>query len=407
MRRFRILLALMALMALTAGAGNKNYITRVLDYSPAPGQFINTTPQYVEGEPIDSLLARVLWNITGRYIYETYEMLDGTVWVDSTFSVQPGLISLGGYGGSVTFGFDHPVVNVPDALDLQIFGNAFTQTGSATAGSSEPGIVMVSRDVNGNGLADDPWYELAGSEYGSKSTYHHYEITYYRPDEGHVPVPQNPFFTDTQHIRWTAVNHDLGTTSEGYIAQNSFHKQSYWPQWVDEPTITISGALLPENFEDDGSGQNFVQDFKGWGYVDNRPDYNYEEALTDSISEICNMGFDIGWAVDEQGQRVKLPYIDFVKVYTALNQQLGWIGETSTEVKGAIDLHPDEPLPVEHKRGDVNDDGDVDAIDLNIMINILLGTDVADNYGGRADVNGDGTPDGNDLNDIINIILGK
>ena len=73
MRRFRILLALMALMALTAGAENKNYIIRVLDYSPAPGQFINTTPQYVEGEPLDSLLARVLWNITGRYIYETYD----------------------------------------------------------------------------------------------------------------------------------------------------------------------------------------------------------------------------------------------------------------------------------------------------------------------------------------------
>ena len=35
-----------------------------------------------------------------------------------------------------------------------------------------------------------------------------------------------------------------------------------------------------------------------------------------------------------------LPGVNFVKVYTALNQVCGWIGETSTEVCGAEDLHP-------------------------------------------------------------------
>jgi hypothetical protein len=30
-----------------------------------------------------------------------------------------------------------------------------------------------------------------------------------------------------------------------------------------------------------------------------------------------------------------------VKVYTALNQQAGWLGETSTEIMGAEDLHPE------------------------------------------------------------------
>ena len=38
------------------------------------------------------------------------------------------------------------------------------------------------------------------------------------------------------------------------------------------------------------------------------------------------------------GNYVKLPGIDFVKVYTGTNQEAGWLGEISTEVGGAYDL---------------------------------------------------------------------
>ena len=37
---------------------------------------------------------------------------------------------------------------------------------------------------------------------------------------------------------------------------------------------------------------------------------------------------------------MNLPGVNFVKVYNAMNQYAGWIGETSTEVCGAEDLHP-------------------------------------------------------------------
>jgi hypothetical protein len=74
-------------------------------------------------------------------------------------------------------GFDHPIVNVPGEYDFKALGNAFTN-------SSEPGIVMVCQDLNKNGQpdADEPWYELAGSEYNHSQTVHNYEITYYRPE---------------------------------------------------------------------------------------------------------------------------------------------------------------------------------------------------------------------------------
>ena len=49
--------------------------------------------------------------------------------------------------------------------------------------------------------------------------------------------------------------------------------------------------------------------------------------------------FDISWAVDDTGQPVNLPSVDFVRVYNAVDETLPQTGELSTEVSGAIDLH--------------------------------------------------------------------
>ena len=56
--------------------------------------------------------------------------------------------------------------------------------------------------------------------------------------------------------------------------------------------------------------------------------------------------------------------------------------------------------------GDVNADGEVDGIDLNTIINIVLGKD-GGNYGGRADLVGDGEVNGDDINQLINLLLNK
>ncbi|MBQ9216785.1 MAG: M6 family metalloprotease domain-containing protein [Muribaculaceae bacterium] len=59
-------------------------------------------------------------------------------------------------------------------------------------------------------------------------------------------------------------------------------------------------------------------------------------------------------------------------------------------------------------RGDVNGDGSVDVGDINILINIMLGKDSADNYDGRAYVtDGDTSIDVADVNVVVNIMLGK
>jgi uncharacterized protein YjdB len=288
------------------------YIHRVYDYMPAPGQFVNDMPYYEPGDTQEDMNRKAEEEIAGVHHDE-------------------GMVSLGGYGGYIIFGFDHEVANVPGKYDFRIIGNAFyaeaNPNGEASpeGGSCEPGIVMVSRDVNGNGLPDDPWYELAGSEYHRPQTVHNYRITYYRPDENKVrdPDPNYPYINDRTYIRWTTNGH-----GDGYLFRNVYHTQSYYPLWVRDDALTFEGSRLADNSVDEsGRGNYYVLYAYHWGYADNQPN-------TDNRS-----GFSIEWAVDASGNRVSLPGIHFVKVYTAINQYCGWIGETSTEISGAEDLH--------------------------------------------------------------------
>lgn len=56
-------------------------------------------------------------------------------------------------------------------------------------------------------------------------------------------------------------------------------------------------------------------------------------------------------------------------------------------------------------KGDINGDGLVDVVDLNCIINIMLGDAEASDYSGNADLNGDGSIDVADVNALINMML--
>ncbi|MDD7247357.1 MAG: hypothetical protein PUH57_04405 [Prevotellaceae bacterium] len=264
------------------------WIAAVDEYVPAPGQFVNTLPLYEAGDDATTMARKCTGQIGGETM---------------------GTVSLGGFGGYITFHFDHPVRNVPGEYDLMIYGNAHS-------GGSEPGIVMVAHDDNNNGIPDDEWYELSGSadiDSIGKVTYG-YEVTYtYRP---------------MSSIPWTD-----NRGGSGVINRNTFHAQEYFPLWLaptDDATLTLRGTLLPSNATDkSGNGTLWVLNALRHGYVDNLPN-------TDT--EGCS--FDISTAVHPlTRQSVALPAITFVRVYSAMNQQCGWIGETSTEITAAKDLH--------------------------------------------------------------------
>lgn len=282
------------------------YISRVYEYRPAPGQFVNEMPLYEEGDSYADMLKKAEESISG-----TNDIM----------------ISLGGYGGYVTFGFDHTVINVPGEYDFRIWGNAFYELlqPDRKGGSAEPGIVCVSYDVNCNGIPDDPWYELAGSEYYKPGTGHGYTITYSRPDPSHTPVEDDDgYLEDLVYIPWRDSRGD-----SGYIAKNIFHPQSYYPLWIDDDELTFTGSILAPNGTDtSGTGRYYVLYAYDYGYVDNHPN-DYADLNS----------FDISRAVDDKGNPVDLPGVDFIRVYTGVNQYCGWLGETSTEISRARDLH--------------------------------------------------------------------
>ena len=283
------------------------YISKVLEYNPAPGQFINTMPEYEDGDTYQAMLRKA---------------------EDAIAGTNRSLISLGGWGGYVTFAFDHSVVNAPNFPDFTVEGNAFYASAGNRNGSSEPGIVMVSIDINQNGLPDDPFYELAGSEHTHSATIHQYSLTYHRTPATHTSQPDiKNSLTDTTYILW---HNNQG--EQGYLHKNTFHMQDYFPLWLTDSTLTFSGTRLPNNAVDkNGTGNMWVLQPYDFGYADNHPN--------DSISR-CS--FDIDWAVTADGKPANLPCADFVRVYTGVQQQCGWIGEISTEVSHARDLNIEE-----------------------------------------------------------------
>lgn len=274
---------------------DSRYILAVDEYMPAPGQHVNMLPMYSDGDTYDDMLRKCTEAIGNN---------------------RGGMVTLGGWGGYITFHFDHAVRNVSGEHDIYIMGNAFTNTAGSREASSEPGIVMVSQDTNGNGLPDDTWYELAGSadtDSAANITYG-YSMTYY--------------YAEMQDIPWRD-----NRGASGAVRRNAYHTQEYFPEWA-EHQLTFHGTLLPPNgsLADNDSGQWLFNAYR-YGYADNHPN-----TIDGRKNPLCM--FDIDWAVDQQRRPVSLSHVDFIRVYSATNQQCGWLGEVSTEICGAEDLHP-------------------------------------------------------------------
>lgn len=267
--------------------------SKVFDYTPAPGQFI------------------------GDVILSGFDGSETTPEAACAYAErrlsERNYVSLGGFGGYIVVGFDHSIDN-DGGYNIAIEGNSM-------AGSSEPGIVWVMRDENGNGLPDDTWYELKGSEYGAEGTLSGYYVTYYRPQNAKSPV------------KWTD---NLG--GEGEIDYIKVHSQdSYYPAWIEADSYTLTGTrLAPNNYVDEETG-NLVQSPYGWGYADN---FSTVDRLTDDANaDSSSNHFKISNAVTADGRAANLPYVDFVKVQTALNTKSGGLGENSTEVFSVSDFN--------------------------------------------------------------------
>ena len=249
----------------------------VVDFLPAPGQFVN------EG-------------------YSATTMAEACAYAEGRFRNRY-FVSLGGFGGYIVVKYKTPIVNSEGDYDFGIYSNAFS-------GSSEPGVVWGAYDENRNGLADDEWFELYGSERVRYFTVPNYSITYSRT-------------INEKKIAWRDNRGDSGT-----IERNNVHTQDYFPAWVRADEYTLTGTLLPDNSEWSEKNQEWVLHAFEWGYADNF-------SAIDLAADRANR-FRISDACTADGERANLPHIDFVKVQSATNVIHTTIGEVSTEVCGFV-----------------------------------------------------------------------
>lgn len=267
---------------------------KVFDFMPAPGQFI------------------------GRFTADN----PSSACAQAETLVNAGeIVSLGNFGGYIVVGFDHSIPNgdllAPTSLmsasggssavayDFGIAGNSFDT-------SNEPGIVYVMQDENGNGLPDDTWFELRGSQWDAPETWKDYSVTYYRPSSAGMPVV------------WSDNRNSTGTVEPS----------PYWPAWQNADSYTLSGTRLKETARKEyGMWKN---DPYPWGYADNLGSDIVSGGANSSGGRNFN-GFRIANAVYPDGTPANLLFIDFVKVQTGVLFNAGVLGEVSTEVAGFVD----------------------------------------------------------------------
>lgn len=259
-------------------ATNKsNYISNYCyEFIPAPGQFVNFSQDKTAED------ARMA-------IQNALDRGSGTSWI----------ASIGAWGGYLTLKFDHSVINGKDGQpDFDMVGNPLGKYWC------ECGVVWVSQDENGNGIPDDTWYELKGSETGKPGITQRYALKYYRPT------------LEKQDV--LSIDND-GNLS--FLKRNAYHPESgYFPWFMKEEYYILTGTCLGNQFLTEGIETNWGFD---WGYVDN---------INDPV------GFRIDNAIQQDGSSAKLDYIDFVKVHTAQMGQGAAVGEISTETSAAMDL---------------------------------------------------------------------
>lgn len=259
------------------------YITKVFDYQYGPGQHASV----------------VTTSESDNFI--------GVPWADGKSFVH-----LGGWGGYIVAGFDH-TVNNRDGYDFAVYA----QPGA----SSEPGVVYVMKDTNGNGKPDDgPWLQLKGSEYNNTETIHNYEVTYYKPA------------TDSDNVTW---KDNQGNSGE--LVPNYGTDSWWWSGYGDKTEVTFDGERLPDAYVNtsttDGTESWALRDgLFTWGYAETYNNQDYDSNLKANR-------FDISDAVNADGSPANLSGIDFIKVQSSVFQIAGWLNEVSTEVSGAADLN--------------------------------------------------------------------
>jgi hypothetical protein len=333
-------------MAASVARGG-DFATRVVEYAPAPGQFVN--------DPYFNDPARALGSPVGG----------GVGQADNSK-----VVTLGGFGGSITLGFDAPVLDDPRnplGLDLIVFGNAFW-SGGPNSRSAEAGVVEVSADVNGNGLADDAWYVLAGSSLSDPAG----SVRAQAWDDD--PATETP----PGNLLWYPLGAPGSFETSGYELASALCVTSapfllVNPQGAEATEHAFFGYadLSPTLLRGDLSGATGGGGDDSLSDPEDAPDLEagfFYTVPDDPVRVGIDAGsgggdaFDLADAVDPTtGAPAGLDGIDFVRISTGCDGIRGVFGEISTEISGVADVRA---------LGDLDGDDVISASDLALLLGV-------------------------------------
>jgi len=329
-------LGVLIVLSVTAGvgAGESPFATVVIEYAPAPGQFVNTPefddPTVALGPPSG-----------------------GGTHAPSNESI----VTLGGFGGFVVLGFDHRVMDDPRnayGMDAIVYGNAHWQSGSPQRRFAECVTIEISLDANGNGIADDAWYLIPGSHITDLDGQFLEVLWDDNVNDASYPPADADWIPPGAHGVWSTSGYALPTAIFGAtVLVNPSPDPTIEGVfgYADSSPTLVLGDLDADNVVDDAAMT--PEEFYTW------PDD--PRAVGMSPGAGGGDAFDIAWAVDpETGEPANLPGFDFIRLTTAVNFVLPPFGEKSGEIDAVADVRPDP-------WGDVDRDDDIDLWDVAVL----------------------------------------
>jgi len=335
------------------GVGVDHFASVVVEYRPAPGQFVNNPafndPSRALGPPIGG--GRAAGN-------------------------QTGVVTLGAFGGSITLGFATPVMDHPRnpyGIDAIVFGNAFYAAGDPQRRFAEAGVIEIAQDLTGDGLPDGPWYVIPGSHLGVGS----------------------PMSADA--MLWDAHDPLLPPTNASWFPAGESSPMMTWAYALPADLFGVRVLVNPNIGSDDPLVQGV------YGYADCSPTLRLGDLTGDDVVDDFEItpadfytvpsdprrvgvspgsgggdGFDIAWAIDPAtGEPAGIDSFSFIRITTAVPfGQPGVLGEISTEIDAVARVVPLPPS------ADWDGDGVVTVGDYFAYL--------TDFFNGNADVDGDG-----------------
>jgi hypothetical protein len=208
-----------------------------------------------------------------------------------------------GYGWSLGAALGYEVWAIPAD-----YKGSVTITGNGFETWHEPGVVWIQQDENGNGIPDEMWQEVQGSDDKDNHKEHilrRHAITYFKSDNSEGQV--NEYDQIIRAICWVDARGKMGVIPGGWpTVGNEKGITGVAGNW-----ITYTGTLL----RDGGNTINDGTDRKGMsGYVD---------------------------VYANNSQSLTVPNARFVKVQTAYFAYGTSVGDISTEIVSATGL-PDQ-----------------------------------------------------------------